>query len=65
LARNWRGPVGERLAALLERVDVLAHFQGSFLAGALDSAHVLFFVSWTAAALFLAVRLVESRRWLG
>lgn len=65
LARSWRGPAGERLAGLLERVDVLAHFQGSFLSGALDSAHVLFFLAWTAAALFLAVRVVESRRWLG
>jgi ABC-2 type transport system permease protein len=63
LARTWRA--GGALTELLEHVDVLAHFQGSFLGGALDSAHVLFFVAWTAAALFLAVRLVESRRWLG
>jgi hypothetical protein len=44
---------------------VLGHFQGSFLTGALDSAHVVFFLAWTAAALFVAVRVVESRRWLG
>lgn len=65
LARSWRGPLFERLSTLLERLDLLAHFQGSFLAGALDSTHVLFFLAWTAAALFLAVRVVESRRWLG
>jgi len=65
LARAWRGRVGELLGAALERVDVLAHFQGSFVSGALDSAHVLFFLAWIAAALFLAVRAVESRRWLG
>ena len=53
------------LRGLAERVDVLKHFQGSFLTGALDSAHVVFFLVWTAAALFLAVRVVESRRWLG
>jgi len=65
LARAWRGTAGELLSRALERVDVLAHFQGSFVSGALDSAHVVFFLAWTAAALFLAVRAVESRRWLG
>jgi ABC-2 type transport system permease protein len=65
IARSWRGGVGRGFASVLERVDVLAHFQGSFLAGALDSAHLVFFGAWTAAALFLAVRVIESRRWLG
>jgi len=53
------------LRGLARRVDVLQHFQGSFLTGALDSAHLVFFLAWTSAALFLAVRVVESRRWLG
>ena len=65
LARSWRGGAGDLLGAVLERVDVLAHFRGSFLTGVVDSAHVVFFLAWIAAALFLAVRLVESRRWLG
>lgn len=65
LARAWRGPVGELLGAALERVDVLGHFRTSFLIGTVDSAHVVFFLAWTAAFLFLAVRAVESRRWLG
>jgi ABC-2 type transport system permease protein len=65
LSRSWRGTAGELLGAALARVDVLGHFQGSFLTGALDSAHVAFFLAWTAAALFVAVRVVESRRWLG
>lgn len=65
LARTWRGADGGLLGGVLARIDVLGHFQGSFLAGALDSAHVAFFLAWTAAALFLAVRVVESRRWLG
>lgn len=55
-----RGP----LHWLLARIDVMANFQGSFLSGALDSAHVVFFLAWTLGLLFLAVRLVESRRWL-
>lgn len=63
LARTWRDQ--GLVHSVLEQVDVLRHFQGSFLAGALDTAHVAFFVAWTAAALFLAVRVVESRRWLG
>lgn len=65
LARSWRGPAGAFLGRVFERIDVLGHFQNSFLAGVLDSAHVVFFLAWTAAALFLAVRVVESRRWLG
>ena len=60
-----RGRAGATLERAFERVDVLGHFRGSFLGGAIDSAHVVFFVAWTAAALFLAVRVVESRRWLG
>lgn len=49
---------------LLGKLDVTAAYQSSFQTGALDSAHVVFFVAWSAAFLFLAVRLVESRRWL-
>ena len=48
---------------MVERVDVIRYMQGSFLTGALDTAHIVFFVAWTAGLLFLAVRLVESRRW--
>lgn len=65
LVRSWKGPLGALLGSALARVDVLAHTRNSFLIGAIDSAHVLFFLAWTAAALFLAVRAVESRRWLG
>ena len=65
LARAWGGRAGELLGRVLERVDLLAHFQGSFVSGAIDSAHLVFFLAWTGAALFLAVRVVESRRWLG
>jgi ABC-2 type transport system permease protein len=51
------------LDVVIPYIDVAAHLQGSFLTGALDSAHVVFFVAWTAALLFVAVRLLESRRW--
>ncbi len=62
----YRGSGARRGALhwLLEKVDVMAHFQGSFLSGALDSAHVAFFLAWIGGLLFLAVRLLETRRWL-
>lgn len=49
--------------SLMRKVDVIAHFQSSFVRGALDTADVAFFVAWTAVFLFLATRLLEARRW--
>jgi ABC-2 type transport system permease protein len=48
----------------IEKVDVMSHFQGSFQTGAIDTAHVVFFVAWILALLFIAVRLIESKRWM-
>jgi len=48
---------------LVKRVDVIAHFQKSFLVGVFDTAQVSFFLCWTALFVFLAVRLIETRRW--
>jgi len=45
------------------RIDVTGRLSSSFLLGAFDSAHVVFFVAATAFLLFLAVRVVETRRW--
>lgn len=56
LPDNWRG-------AFSRRVDVISRVQGSFALGVIDTSHVLFFVAWTAFCVFLATRLVESRRW--
>lgn len=47
----------------VDKFAVVERFQVSFVAGVLDSAHVIFFLAWTAAFTFLAVRLLESRRW--
>ncbi len=49
--------------SLIRKVDVLLHFQSSFVRGALDTADVVFFLAWTAVFLFLATRLLEARRW--
>jgi len=65
VAPSARGVPREALAWTIAKVDVIAHFQGSFQTGALDSAHLVFFVAWILALLFLVVRIVEARRWLG
>lgn len=51
------------LASTLARCDVIAQFQGAFLRGVLDSAHIVFLLVWTGFFLFLATRLLETRRW--
>jgi len=51
------------LASAAARIDVTDHLSSSFLRGAVDSAHVVFFLAWTALLLFFSVRLVEARRW--
>jgi ABC-2 type transport system permease protein len=56
LPDNWGG-------ALSRRLDVIARVQGSFTMGVIDSSHIVFFVVWTVFCVFLATRLVESRRW--
>jgi len=60
-----RGPLRAQAEWVRNKVDVQSHFYGSFLTGALDSAHVVFYLAWCAALLFVAVRLVESKRWIG
>ena len=42
-----------------------AQFDESFLTGALDRAHLVFFVVWIVAGVLTAVRVIESRRWAG
>lgn len=53
----------EWVLAAIERVNVVGHFQRSFLMGVLDTAPVVFLATWTALVVFAAVRLVEMRRW--
>ena len=63
---RWAGSVelAERwVRAALDKMNVVSHFQGSFLHGVFDSAEIVFFLTWTAFFLFLAVRSLEARRW--
>lgn len=46
----------------LNFIVLYQHFQ-DFLTGVVDSTHVLYFLSLVAIALFLTIRVVESRRW--
>ncbi len=45
------------------RISVIDNLQSSFVTGAFDTAHVVFFVAWTGVFLFAAIRIVEARRW--
>ncbi|MBI1380857.1 MAG: ABC transporter permease subunit [Planctomycetaceae bacterium] len=53
----------ETAREIFSKFDVLARHQASFLRGALDTAHLVFFLTWIALFLFLATRLLEMRRW--
>ena len=55
-AREW-------FFGALNTMDVVAHFQASFLIGVFDTSEVVFFLTWTALFLFLTVRSLETRRW--
>lgn len=46
-------------------VDLVGRYQASFLRGAFDTAHLVFFLAWITAFVFLTVRLIEMRRWRG
>lgn len=57
--------VREQVDGLLANMDAVRHFQRSFQRGILDTAELVFFLSWTAFFLFLATRSLEARRWRG
>jgi ABC-2 type transport system permease protein len=64
-AQLARGPYRAPTEWLVTKVDVASHFYGSFLTGALDTGHLVFFATWIAVGAFVAIRVVESRRWMG
>jgi len=65
LGRALRGLPEGLVEGFLGRVDPVAAFQGSFQTGVFDTGHVIFFLVWTCLFLFLAVRALGARRWLG
>lgn len=53
---NWLGAVSRQ-------ANIVARVQRSFTMGVVDTADVVFFLGWTAFFVFLATRMLESRRW--
>ncbi len=63
LAGYVKVPRDHWFRALLSEVDVIGNVQSSFLMGVLDTRQLVFFLAWTAFFVFLATRLLETRRW--
>jgi ABC-2 type transport system permease protein len=55
---------GGSLGAVLTHLSILEH-NDTFAKGVLDTKDVIYYVNFTALALFLAQRSLESRRWNG
>jgi ABC-2 type transport system permease protein len=51
------------LAAVLKHIGFTNHFYNNFLTGVVDLTDIIYFVSVIVLFLFLAARIVESRRW--
>ncbi len=56
------GAAGNPLTDFLTYISLPSNFQ-DFFSGVIDGARALYFVSLAAIAVFLTVRVVESRRW--
>ena len=55
----------EKATGIVASMDAVRHFQRSFQLGVLDTAEVVFFLTWTGLFLFLTARSLEARRWRG
>lgn len=58
-----RAAIRDAVRSVVDNMDAAAHFQRSFRVGVLDSAEVVFFLTWTALFLFMTARSLEARRW--
>ena len=56
--------VGGAWGKVLSDLSIIEHFD-SFAKGVLDTKDVIYYVNFTALALFLALRSLEARRWKG
>ncbi len=50
-------------ASVLQYLDASNHFYNNFFRGVIDVSDITYFLSTTVLFLFLAARMVESRRW--
>ena len=58
LASTFDGPLGQ----FFDYISIQSHLR-DFILGLVTSTNIIYFISVTAAALFLAVRVLEIRRW--
>lgn len=56
------GAVGGTASTVLSGMSIRSHFD-DFDRGIIDTKHVVYYLSFTAFFLFLAIRALESRRW--
>ena len=56
-------PPGHWMHVALGHMSVASQYRASFGVGVLDTKHAVFFVAWTGFFVFLATRLLETRRW--
>ena len=56
--------VGGTWGNVLRHLSLIEHFD-SFAKGVLDTKDIIYYLNFTALALFLALRSLESRRWSG
>jgi len=54
--------VGSQLGKILSFISLVDHFD-DFSKGVLDTKHVIYYVSFAAFCLFLAIKLVQSAKW--
>ena len=46
----------------IEARDLRVHY-GDFTAGLISTEHIVYYISWIAASLFLATQALQARRW--
>lgn len=65
IAATWASgqQITEGITGFIRELSLVAHYQDTMLAGILRAEDVLYFVFLMIAALFITVRLVETRRW--
>ena len=59
-----RTPPAGRCGAVLTHLSILEHYD-SFAKGVLDTKDIIYYLNFTALALFLTLRSLEARRWKG
>jgi ABC-2 type transport system permease protein len=62
---DLREGVLEAGGSFLGSINLIVHYTSSFARGQIDSAEIVFFLTWPVFFVFLAIRALEMRRWRG